>query len=200
MKERDIEGWEGQRMLTFVFAGMETALHMGILAGAFFALYGKEEYKRGKRTGIWLWFVLLCVVEVLRRLFAAGSLDSVWFLGVLEGCWLWSYGRGRGTSALVWGIFPALYGASASCACADYGRRAGAAMECLRPGDTYPQCAGRSGQPGDFCPLFSPVLLAAKETPGAASVHAGAFRIAFPAGGVTGILPLLVSYQYGARS
>lgn len=92
-------------MLTFVLAGMETALHMGILAGAFFALYGKEEYKRGKRTGIWLWFVLLCVVEVLRRLFAAGSLDSVWFLGVLEGCWLWSYGRGRGTSALVWGIF-----------------------------------------------------------------------------------------------
>ena len=105
MKERDIEGWKGQRMLTFVLAGMETALHMGILAGAFFALYGKEEYKRGKRTGIWLWFVLLCVVEVLRRLFAAGSLDSVWFLGVLEGCWLWSYGRGRGTSALVWGIF-----------------------------------------------------------------------------------------------
>ena len=92
-------------MLTFILAGAETALHMGILAGAFFSLFGKEEYKREKRLGIWLWFALLCVIEILRRLFAAGSLDSVWFLGVLEGCWLWSYGRGRGTSALVWGIF-----------------------------------------------------------------------------------------------
>ncbi len=92
-------------MLTLVFAGMETALHMGILVGAFFHLYGKEEYKGGKRLGVRLWFALLCVIEVLRRLFAAGSLDSVWFLGVLEGCWLWSYGWGRGSSALVWGIF-----------------------------------------------------------------------------------------------
>lgn len=92
-------------MPTLVFAGMETVLHMGILAGAFFHLYGKEEYRGGKRLGIWLWFALLCMIEILRRLFAAGSLDTVWFLGVLEGCWLWSYGRGRGTSALAWGIF-----------------------------------------------------------------------------------------------
>lgn len=92
-------------MLILVFAGMETALHMGILAETFFHLFGKEEYKGGKRLGIWLWFALLCVIEVLRRLFAAGSLDSVWFLGALEGCWLWNYGRGRGSLALVWGIF-----------------------------------------------------------------------------------------------
>ena len=92
-------------MPTMIFAGMETALHMIILAGAFFHLFGREEYRGGKRLGIWLWFALLCAVEVLRRLFAAGSLDSIWFLGVLEGCWLWSYGRGRGSSALAWGIF-----------------------------------------------------------------------------------------------
>ena len=42
-------------MLTFILAGAETALHMGILAGAFFSLFGKEEYKREKRLGIWLW-------------------------------------------------------------------------------------------------------------------------------------------------
>ena len=52
---------------------------------------GKEEYKREKRPGLWLWFALLCAIEVLRRLFAAGSLDSVWFLGVLDGCWLGSW-------------------------------------------------------------------------------------------------------------
>src|SRR5699024_6921440 len=104
-KKKAESGLEGQRMLTFVLAGAETALHMGILAGAFFSLFGKEEYKREKRLGIWLWFALLCVIEILRRLFVAGSMDSVWLLGVLEGCWRWSYGRGRGTSALVWGIF-----------------------------------------------------------------------------------------------
>ena len=42
-------------MLTFILAGAETALHMGILAGAFFSLFGKEEYKREKRPGLWLW-------------------------------------------------------------------------------------------------------------------------------------------------